>query len=209
MVAASLVVTSGAIAAGTAKPPVFGGDPVAGKIKLEAERCLECHDANGQDSSNGPLNKFATLSGQYPGYIVKQVQDFRHERRHYDFMTMMAGTLSDTDLFDIAAYFGTGKKMQADGGVDSPVARKLFQNGDPARAVIACVACHGVRGQGAVAANVIYPVIGGQQWSYLEQQLRDWRSGERKNSPGNVMNGIAKSLTDEELLALSHYIAGL
>ena len=168
---------------------------------------MECHDSSGQNTSKGPLNKFATLSGQLPGYIIKQVQDFKFNRRHYEFMTMMASTLSEVDLADIAAYFGTGSKMHSDEGIASPLAQKLFQQGDPSRHIIACVSCHGESGKGVSVGAQIYPTIGGQQWSYLEQQLRDWRSGERKNSVGGVMNSETKALTDEEIVALSHYIA--
>jgi cytochrome c553 len=43
----------------------------------------------------------------------------------------------------------------------------------------------------------------------LREQLRNWRSGERSNSPNGVMNIIAKFLSDEEIEALALYISGL
>ena len=185
------------------------GDPATGRQKLDAERCLECHDSKGNESSQGAVNKFATLSGQLEIYIVKQVHDFRDGRRQYDFMTMMAKSLTEQDLADIAAFFGHQNPMQGDGSGQNEHASDLFQNGDANRHIVACVTCHGPQGQGQVAGKVIYPAIAGQQWLYLEQQLRDWRSGERNNSTGNVMGNTVRLLTDEEIVLLSHYIAGL
>lgn len=185
------------------------GNPLAGKEKLDEERCLECHDENGHDSSQGAVNKFATLSGQLEAYIVKQVHDFRDGKRQYDFMMMMAKNLSEQDLADIASYFGQQNKMHGDGGGANSQASNLFQFGDATRQIIACTQCHGADGRGRIDGKIIYPAIAGQQWSYLEQQLRNWRSGERKNSVDNVMGISAKLLTDDEITVLSHYIAGL
>jgi cytochrome c553 len=189
------------------------GNPIAGKEKLDAERCLECHDENGHDLSQGAINKFATLSGQHEGYIIKQVHDFRDEKRKYDFMMMMAKSLSEQDLADIAAFFGQQPKMHGNASDissgENSQASNLFNFGDITRNIIACNTCHGKDGQGQINGNSIYPVIAGQQWNYLEQQLRDWRSGERTNSVGNAMGNTAKLLTDEEIKVLSHYISGL
>lgn len=192
-----------------AAEPVDHGNPVVGKEKLEAERCLECHDSHGHEFSQGAVNKFATLSGQLEGYLVKQVHDFRDGRRKYDFMAMMAKSLDEQDLADIAAYFSVQGAMHGDGSGQNQQAKSLFESGDASRQIVACIQCHGNRGQGQSVGNVVFPAIAGQQWSYLEQQLRDWRSGERNNSNPNRMGNVARQLTDEEITVLSHYIAGL
>jgi cytochrome c553 len=188
------------------------GDPVAGQVKAESERCLECHGSagEGQGFSNGTDGKFARLAGQYPEYIIKQMEDFRAGKRKNDFMTMMANSIDNTDLADIAAYFASQKKMQPDSEIagDSTVGKNLFINGDAARNVVACVSCHGVDGRG-IAGSSANPVIGGQGLAYLESQLFDWRSGARSNSVGGVMNMVTKSLTDEEIRSLAKYTAGL
>jgi cytochrome c553 len=57
--------------------------------------------------------------------------------------------------------------------------------------------------------NATNPVIGGQRKSYLRAQLQHWRNGERSNSPGGVMNKVAKNLTDAEIEALTDYLSGL
>jgi cytochrome c553 len=187
------------------------GDPVLGMAKSNDERCQECHgvDGHGAGHSNGPEGKFAKLGGQHPEYLIKQIRNFQSGERKHDVMTVVARHLEDADLVDIVAYFASQRPMQGDGTGDKPVGRQLYQQGDPARGVMACASCHGDKGQGGLQGGVIGPVIGGQEWRYLDKQLRDWRSGDRRNSPGGVMNQVMKNLTDDELQALADYVFGL
>lgn len=184
------------------------GDPVAGQFKSDSERCQECHGSAGQGMghSNSTEGKFAKLAGQYPEYIVKQIRNFRSGERKDDTMAMMANSISDADLADIAAYFSSQKPMRGDGGTAHPEGRKLFLNGDPARAIAACVSCHDA---GPAKASARSPIIAGQEWRYLEKQLLDWRSGERRNSAAGVMNQIARQLTDADIVALASYLSAL
>lgn len=63
-----------------------------------------------------------------------------------------------------------------------------------------CIGCHGAQGE-AIAPS--YPNLNGQWERYLRLQLRAYRDGERENG---VMNGMAATLTDEEIYALAkHY----
>lgn len=202
------------------------GDPVAGRGKADAERCLECHGTagEGQGYSNGEHGKFARLSGQQQAYIVKQIEDFRSGKRKHDFMAMMARSIGDADLADIAAYFAAEPAMSASAGsgtgagagraalaarVAAPVppagsGQQLYQHGDDSRKVAACAACHGAAGQGMPG---VAPVIGGQGQRYLAQQLHDWRSGARRNSPGGAMNQAIAPLSDAEIEALAQYVS--
>lgn len=194
--------------------PVLRGDPVAGRDKADTERCLECHGTagEGQGYSNGSDGKFARLDGQYPAYIVKQIEDFRSGRRQHEFMKMMAASVSDADLADIAAYFGAAPPSGASGtgnaaanAAVNAAAAQLVARGDPARGIPACASCHGGEGRGLAAA--IGPVLAGQGRRYLEQQLQDWRSGFRRNSAGSVMNQQAARLTDADIAALASYLS--
>jgi cytochrome c553 len=81
--------------------------------------------------------------------------------------------------------------------------------GDASRNILACSNCHGIDGKGIASPGQTIPIIGGQEWAYLEKQLRDWRNGERNNSVDGVMNTSVRQLTDKELRALVDYIAGL
>ena len=175
----------------------WAGNVEAGRIKSESERCQECHGADG--NGNGLDGKFARLAGQYPAYIVKQLQDFRSGARKHDFMMIMARSLEEADIADIAAYYGGLPAMRGDATqADVQSAQRLFAP---------CAACHGPQGKGT--GNAAFPVIGGQDVKYLRNQLLAWRSGERRNSPGGAMNEATKSLTDAEIDVLAHYLSGI
>jgi cytochrome c553 len=176
---------------------VPAGDVTAGRIKSESERCQECHGLDG--NGNGQDGKFARLAGQYPAYIVKQLQDFRSGARKHDFMMVMARSLEQADIADIAAYYGGLPAMHGEAvHADTAAGQRLFA---------ACAACHGAQGKGN--GDAAFPVIGGQDMAYLRNQLLAWRSGERRNSPGGAMNDAAKGLTDAEIDTLAHYVSGL
>ena len=184
---------------------IGSGNPSIGKEKSDAGRCQECHGADGNSSDA----KIPHHAGQYAGYLIKQLGDFQSGARKHEIMSIMAEDLNAADKADIAAYFAGQKPMQGDGVVVNLPASNLFVNGDPARDIPACSSCHGDNGKGRVADNVFYPVIGGQRRVYLRSQLVSWKLGERSNSPGGIMNKIAKALSDDEIDALADYISGL
>jgi len=181
------------------------GDPVAGKLKLQSEVCRECHGEDGNSISAFAPN----LAGQHAEYIVKQVHNFQAGQRENPTMDMMAPTIDDSALIDVAAFFASNEPVAGEGAAFNAAAKELFTNGDADRGIPACAGCHGADGKGMVAGGVVYPLIGKQRWSYLRSQLRDWKLGERANSPDGIMNKIAGALTDAEIEPLARYIAGL
>jgi cytochrome c553 len=64
-----------------------------------------------------------------------------------------------------------------------------------------CGACHGVDG---VPQQKDYPVIWGQQLGYLFIELRDFKTGARKN---DLMSPIAQSLELSDLMPLAQYFS--
>ena len=66
-----------------------------------------------------------------------------------------------------------------------------------------CAACHGENGVPPEQAFPV-PVIWGQNLGYLFFQLRDFKSGARKN---DVMSPIAEALPREDLMPLAQYFS--
>jgi len=182
------------------KQPIASGDPVAGKS--ESGLCQGCHGAEGISF----VDLIPNLAGQYARYTEKQLRDFQSGARTHQIMSAISKSVSGTELADISAYFAGRKIMQGDGSGDNPVAERLFLKGDPARGIPSCMSCHGVNGKAPAIAT--YPVIGGQHKAYLRVQLFHWRSGDRSNSPDDVMNKAARNLTDAEIESLAGYISG-
>ncbi len=70
--------------------------------------------------------------------------------------------------------------------------------------VSACQSCHGYNGRGAAP---IFPVIGQQKYTYLVNQLHNWRDASRANDPYGMMRAIAKNLTDDDINNVAAYLA--
>lgn len=64
-----------------------------------------------------------------------------------------------------------------------------------------CAACHGTDGNSPIPAN---PSLAGQHPEYIVKQLRNYKSGERKNP---IMNGMAAPLSDEDMLNVAAHFA--
>ena len=72
-----------------------------------------------------------------------------------------------------------------------------------AKAQAVCAACHGANG---VSVSDSIPNLAGQRSAYLENQLKAWKSGTRKNP---VMNAIGAQLSGDEMGNLAAYFASL
>jgi len=177
------------------------GNPAAGQEK--SQLCQGCHGEYG--NSTEPL--IPKLAGQYGNYIAKEIRNYQTGIRSHQIMNAMAATLADDDVADVAAYFASQKKMKGEGSAEYEVGKHIFLHGDLPRMILACVNCHGVNGKGLDPKISVFPVLGGQHKDYLRRQLMNWRSEDRTNSPANIMNRIANSLTDEEIDSLAGYLS--
>ena len=83
------------------------GDPAAGEIK--AYTCKGCHGIPGYNNVY-PTYHVPKVGGQNYEYLVAALQAYRDGARNHPTMELQAGSLSDQDMKDIAAYFaGFGK----------------------------------------------------------------------------------------------------
>jgi len=72
---------------------------------------------------------------------------------------------------------------------------------DTQKLVQTCGACHGADGNSTQPA---YPVLAGQSWRYIFNELRDYKEGRRSNP---VMSPMAANLTRDQMVALGNYFA--
>ncbi|MEW6983864.1 cytochrome c [Colwelliaceae bacterium 6471] len=66
-----------------------------------------------------------------------------------------------------------------------------------------CAACHGAAG---ISAIPMYPNLAGQKEAYLAKQLKDFKSGARKDP---IMAPMAMGLSDEDVANIAAYYASL
>jgi cytochrome c553 len=200
------------------------GKASAGKEK--AASCANCHGENG----NSMVSTFPKLAQQHSSYLQKQLHAFKDGTRTDPIMSAMALALTDEDMADISAYYAAQKisentlpvldsndENEKPAATDKPAGNKdaiqtiiaqgsnLYRNGDLAREVSACIACHGSSGEGNKPAS--FPALKSQHADYLIKTLNDFKSGSRSNNPENMMHMIAKKMTDEEIKAVSYRIS--
>ena len=187
-----------------AAPPALAvtGDAAAGAQKIAV--CSACHGMNG----NSVNPEWPNLAGQHASYLASQLALFKQGARNNVVMSPNAMLLSDQDMADVAAYFSrqpaTG--LEADPSLYA-AGEKLYRNGDAARGLPACTACHGPEGKGNGPAQ--YPAVRAQHSQYTYVQLKAYASGDRKAAANGMMQAIAPKLTDEEMRALGSYLQGL
>ncbi|MCK6404910.1 MAG: cytochrome c [Rhodocyclaceae bacterium] len=70
-----------------------------------------------------------------------------------------------------------------------------------------CNACHGPEGR--KPQMPMYPKLAGQNAAYLEQQMRDIKSGTRSNGHSAAMKGVMHAVSDAEIRVLAEYLAQL
>ncbi len=206
LVAASVLAMSGTVMA--------AGDVDAGKAK--AAVCGACHGVTGQGNPAfpDPMNPGKTkavpaLAGQNGGYLTKQMQDFKSGARKDILMTGQALGLSDVDIANLAAYYATvagaeGVTVDAD---EAARGKSLYQGGDMARGVTACMACHGPEASGNDMAK--WPGLSGQLGGYTTAQIEAFRSGDRYNDPNKMMRDVANRLTDGDVAAVTAYLQSI
>jgi cytochrome c553 len=97
LLAVRLSVSIVLVAAGSAA--CSAGDVKAGRMK--AQMCQACHGMDGLSKTPDAPN----IAGQTEQYLVAQLQAFKTGMRKNDAMSVVAPTLSDTDIGDLAAYF--------------------------------------------------------------------------------------------------------
>ncbi len=178
------------------------GDVQAGQEDYKAY-CEACHLPNGRGNPHGSIPQ---LAGQHPAVVIKQLADIRSGLRSNPKMYPFAMKLRDAQALEsVAAYLATLGVPRDSGKYEGPNAAKLIAAGK----VLynrECVQCHQSNGDGA--AEKFYPVLAGQHYRYLLQQMVDIRDGRRRNSHPDMVRVIAK-YDDAQLVAIAAYQATL
>lgn len=198
LLAASMIAGSAyaADAKPASKPDLAKGQATATAV------CAACHTFDG--TRGAPANPI--LQGQHPEYLAKQLQEFKSGKRKNAIMTGFAGTLSEDDMRNVAAFYGskTAKPGAAKNKDTIRLGERIWRGGIADKQVPACAGCHGPTGAGIPAQ---YPRLAGQHGDYIELQMNGFRSGGRANSA--QMTTIAAKMSDLEIKAVSDYAAGL
>lgn len=198
-----LMLAATAATASTTAPTAAKGDPAKAQ-QIVNNVCGACHGTDG--NSTTPI--YPSLAGQSPEYITKQLKEFKSGVRKNATMAPNVTNLSAEDMVNLGAYYAAQlpKPRQAKDPALVAEGQKIYKGGNPASGVPACAACHGPAGAGI---PVQFPRLAGQHSKYTLLQLQNFRTGDRANDGGKMMQTIARKMTDQEMRAAAEYISGL
>ena len=175
-----------------------------------AQRLAACTVCHGDQGRAAPDGYHPRIAGKPAAYLFHQLLNFRDGRRRYGPMARLVAPLSDAYLKEIAQHFATLELPYAAAvrtkAADSALARgrQLALQGDAARGLPACAACHGVALTGALPAT---PGLLGLPRDYLTGQLGAWVAGQRSAHAPDCMADIARRLGGEDITAVSAWLA--
>ena len=98
-----LLLALAATAGASASTPV--GNIAAGKTK--AGVCGACHGDGNTTLAVGETHPYPKLAGQYPDYLSKALHEYKSGKRSNAIMGGQAANLTDQDIADLTAYFGS------------------------------------------------------------------------------------------------------
>lgn len=81
-----------------------GATLAATKGKATGQSCIDCHGKDG----NAPIDAtYPKLGGQYHDYLAHSLQMYRDGDREHALMSQQAKDLTDQQIADLSAYFGS------------------------------------------------------------------------------------------------------
>jgi len=169
--------------------------------KIVMGSCFVCHGAEGESSSED----FPRLAGQHAQYIAKQLDHFKSGKRKSSAMAPMVAKLTPDEMMAIGLYFEK-QVPPVEPPKDAALAaagREIYQRGNVASGVLACVTCHGEQGRGTAQL----PRLASQFASYTENQLKTFHKRERTNDNA-VMQVVAQKMTPQDMAAVAEYLSG-
>lgn len=167
--------------------------------------CSACHGPNGEGNAAGA---FPVIAGLNERYLFRTMQAYQSGTRVNPVMSMNIDNFDEQDLLDLAAYYANlpspAPAAPSASAEQFALGEKIALQGDWDAYIPPCASCHGPNNQGV---NENFPAIAGQHASYIKQQVQAWQQGQRTSDPVQLMEAIAKRLSDEQLDAVAAYLA--
>jgi cytochrome c553 len=189
------------------------GDAAAGANKVAM--CIGCHGLPGYQASFPQVYKVPKIAGQNAKYIVAALSGYRSGDRKHPSMRGVAGSLSDQDIADVAAYY---EALGKDAGGSSVPEAPEAPPADLKAKLVVCEACHGKNFNNT--PDPANPRLAGQYADYLLAALKAYMTDHnpRVGRTSVVMRGMIAPEVDgkkkplfsnAELKELAEYLSSL
>ena len=152
-----------------------------------SEDCESCHG----DDGNAKKAKMPTLAGQDAKYFIKAMKQYKDGKRQHKKMFEAVEQLSEQDMTDLATYYAVQEPVQRD--VRAPLKSTEW--------IARCERCHGIDGN---SNDPRFPMLAGQDETYLRKALKAYATEERNNT---TMHAMADPLNSMDIERLGAYFA--
>jgi cytochrome c553 len=164
------------------------GDGNADRGRALSEPCASCH---GEDGNASGID-MPTLAGQDARYFIKAMKAYRSGKRQHQPMFDAVETLDEQEVIDLAAYYASQEPLRRNVRVPLTTAEWIDR----------CERCHGMGGN---SADPRFPMLAGQDRSYLINALQSYAGASRDNS---TMHAMSAPLSTEDIDAIADYYSG-
>ena len=110
---ACLLLLSAAAAAQTPAPAAAPSAGDAAKGRERTQMCEGCHGIEGWRTAFPEVYRVPRLGGQHEAYLVSALKQYKSGERSHPSMRAIAGSLSDADIANLAAYYAAGNVKTA------------------------------------------------------------------------------------------------
>jgi cytochrome c553 len=187
------------------------GDAAAGEKKIAM--CEGCHNLPRYQASFPEVYKVPMIAGQNAKYIASALTAYRKGERKHPTMRAIAGSLSDQDIADVAAYYAQlGSPAGAAAAAPAASAAPAHEPPPQVAKLLAqanCASCHGSNFSAPIDPS--YPKLAGQHADYLFAALKAYQTDHNPLMGRNnaIMMGMARPFTHPEIKAIAAYLGSL
>jgi cytochrome c553 len=150
-----------------------------------SEPCAGCHGGDGNTGSPD----MPSLAGQDARYFIKAMQAYKTGKRQHQPMFDAVDSLGEQEVIDLAAFYAG----------QEPVRRNVRTPLTTGEWIDRCERCHGIDGN---STDPRFPMLAGQDRTYLVNALQSYTGTSRSNS---TMHAMSAPLSGDDIEAIAGY----
>jgi len=161
-----------------------------GDVNVGRRLSADCEDCHGGDG-NAKKAEMPSLAGQDAKYFVKAMNHYKDGKRQHQKMFEAVEKLSEQDMIDLATYYANQQPRRRD--IVAPLKSTEW--------IARCERCHGIDGN---SNDPRFPMLAGQDETYLKKALKAYSSGTREST---TMHAMADPLSPMAIERISAYFS--
>jgi cytochrome c553 len=163
-------------------------------IEERLRSCAGCHGETG----NSKLERVPSIAGQPALFIINQLILMREKIRQVEQMAPLVTDLTEPEIQALAAYYAKQKPERS----EEPIDAALVARGAQIAETLLCGTCH----LPDYSGREHIPRLAKQRIDYLIETLKAYRDNRRAGSDTS-MNAVMHGVSDDEVVALAHFLA--